>query len=57
LQGLLDFGGPALLRRFLALSRKLRRQGDDANATYVAGFKPVTTESDRIDAGFIRPYQ
>jgi hypothetical protein len=56
LQGLLDFGGPALLRRFLAFSGKLRKQGD-ANEIYVAGFSPVSSDADRIDAGFIRPYQ
>jgi hypothetical protein len=56
LQGLLDFGGPALLRRFLSLSKSLRHQGDD-NETYVSGFHPISSEADRVDAGFIRPYQ
>ena len=56
LQGLLDFGGPSLLRRFLSLTAAFRRQGDD-NENYVAGFQPAATEADVADAGFIRPYQ
>lgn len=56
LQGLLDFGGPSLLRRFLALLGRLRGERDP-QARYVASFRPAASETDRIDAGFIRPYQ
>ena len=56
LQGLLDFGGPSLLRRFLALTAKFRHQGDE-NESYVAGFRPATTEKDFADAALIRPYR
>jgi len=56
LQGLLDFGGPSLLRRFLAFAAKFRRHGVE-NDAYVAGFQPSATATDIADAGFIRPYQ
>jgi GT2 family glycosyltransferase len=56
LQGLLDFGGPSLLRRFLSLAGGFRRQGDE-NDDYVAGFRPSTTADDIVDANFIRPYR
>jgi glycosyltransferase involved in cell wall biosynthesis len=56
LQGLLDFGGPSLLRRFLAFATRFRRQGDE-NESYVAGFRPAATEDDFADAAFIRPYR
>ncbi len=56
LQGLLDFGGPSLLRRFLGLTRKFRRVGDE-NEDYVAGFQPSATPADRADAAMIKPHQ
>lgn len=56
LQGLLDFGGPSLLRRFLAMTAAFRRQGDE-NEAYVSGFQPAKTETDFTDAALIRPYQ
>ena len=56
LQGLLDFGGPSLLRRFLALAAKFRQQGDD-NESYVAGFRPSANENDLADAASIQPYR
>ena len=56
LQGLLDFGGPSLLRRFLALAASFRQQGDE-NESYVAGFQPAATEIDIADAALIRPYR
>ncbi len=56
LQGLLDFGGPSLLRRFLSLAARFRRQGD-GNDDYVAGFQPSITASDIADAEVIRPYR
>jgi glycosyltransferase involved in cell wall biosynthesis len=56
LQGLLDFGGPSLMRRFLSLTGSFRRQGDD-NETYLAGFQPARTEADFTDAALIRPYR
>ena len=56
LQGLLDFGGPSLLRRFLSLAAQFRRQGEP-NDDYVGGFQPVKTEIDAADAALIRPYR
>ncbi len=56
LQGLLDFGGPSLLRRFLALSAVFRQQVDQ-NESYVAGFQPAKTEADFTDAALIKPYR
>lgn len=56
LQGLLDFGGPALLRRFLGLTAKIRQLGDPHEA-YVAAFLPPTTANDVADVAAVRPYQ
>ncbi len=56
LQGLLDFGGPSMLRRFLALTATVRGTGD-ANADYIANFRPVTTADDSADAAIIQPYR
>lgn len=56
LQGLLDFGGPSMLRRFLALTATIRG-ASDINADYVAKFRPVTTAADGVDAAIIQPYR
>ena len=56
LQGLLDFGGPSLLRRFLSLAARFRPQGDEGE-DYVAGFQPSATANDIADAGCIQPYR
>jgi hypothetical protein len=56
LQGLLDFGGPSLLRRFLSLAARFRRQGNESE-DYMAGFQPPANANDIADADFIRPYR
>ncbi|MEI6201201.1 MAG: glycosyltransferase family 2 protein [Enhydrobacter sp.] len=56
LQGLLDFGGPSLLRRFLSLAARFRGQSRDSK-DYVAGFERPATANDIADADVIRPYR